>query len=65
MNIVFLPRSPYLHDFWPVFWMLYSPPNTALLLVLLQQSGVMATFGCVAQKAASGAQDVLCGSENL
>jgi hypothetical protein len=35
----FLPRSPYLHDFALVFWMLYSPLNMALLLVLLQPSG--------------------------
>jgi hypothetical protein len=34
-----LPRSPYLHDFSLIFWMLYSPFNTALLLVLLQPSG--------------------------
>jgi hypothetical protein len=38
-----------------MFLMLYSPLDTALLLVLLQPS-VMATFGCVAQKAASAAQ---------
>jgi hypothetical protein len=38
-----------------MFLMLYSPLDTALLLVLLQPSGD-GFFGCVAQKAASVAQ---------
>ncbi len=33
-GISFLSRSPKLHDFWPVFLMLFSPINTALLLIL-------------------------------
>jgi hypothetical protein len=35
----FLPRSPCLHDISLMFLMLYSPLDTALLLVLLQPSG--------------------------
>jgi hypothetical protein len=38
-NILFLPRSPYLHDFLLMFLILYSPLETALLLVLMQPSG--------------------------
>jgi len=38
-GICFLPRSPDLHDFSLMFLMLYSPLDTALLLVLLQPSG--------------------------
>jgi hypothetical protein len=34
-----LPRSPYLHDFSLMFFMLDSPLDTALILVLLQPSG--------------------------
>jgi hypothetical protein len=33
-RISFLSHSPLLHDFWPVFLMLFSPINTALLLIL-------------------------------
>jgi hypothetical protein len=60
----FLPCSPYLHDISLMFFMVYSPLDTALLLALLQPS-VMATFGCVAQKAASAAQEPLPFSQNL
>ncbi len=35
----FLPHFPYLHDFSLMFLMLYSPFETALLLVLMQPSG--------------------------
>ncbi len=35
----FLPRSPYLHDISPIFLLLYSPLDTALLF------GVNATIG--------------------
>ncbi len=35
----FLPHSPYLHEFLLMLLMLYSPLDTALLLVLLQPSG--------------------------
>ncbi len=35
----FLPRSSYLQDISLMFLMLYSPLDTALLLVLLQPSG--------------------------
>ncbi len=38
-GISFLPRSPYLHDILLMFLMLYSPLDTAILLVLLQPSG--------------------------
>jgi hypothetical protein len=34
----FLPHSPYLHDFSLIFLKLYSPLDTAILLVLLQLS---------------------------
>jgi hypothetical protein len=33
-RISFLPCSPNLHDFWPVFLMIFSPINTAHLLIL-------------------------------
>jgi hypothetical protein len=33
-RISFLPRSPYLHDFWPVFLMIFSPINTTPLFIL-------------------------------
>jgi hypothetical protein len=32
-RISFMPRSPYLHDFWSVF-LIFSPINTAHLLIL-------------------------------
>jgi hypothetical protein len=31
--------SPYLHDFWPVFLLIFSPLETADFLMLLKPSG--------------------------
>jgi hypothetical protein len=33
-RIFFLPRSLNLHDFWPVFLMIFSPINTAQIFML-------------------------------